>query len=216
MISALHSPSSRPRGTRPAAARAAPAWIDAIREAAQRRRRFASARALSHYLEARRQQRAGDTAKWVEHLRLAVTYDEVSPELRVALAAALADKGDLGPSEGEARRALELGASEGTASEVHVLLGQIAVARRQNQRAALAFRTAMRLGRAHRRGRAGRSRAVAAPLGALLERRRGRGGATLDELATYVGDSSGFRLAGALLKRREPGKTERHLRRAVS
>jgi tetratricopeptide (TPR) repeat protein len=193
---------------------------DAMREARRDEgERFASARAMAHYLEARRWERAGDAAKWVEQLRLAVTYDEQSPELRVALAAALADKGDLGPAEGEARRALELRASGATAAEAHVLLGQIALARRQTQQAALAFRTAIRL----EIGLAAKGeRADPEPwrlLSALYLEGNDEDAAvrTLDDLAAHVpGDGSGFRELGrALLKRREPGRAERHLRRAV-
>jgi tetratricopeptide (TPR) repeat protein len=181
--------------------------------------RFASARAISHYLEARRYERAGDAAKRVEHLRLAVTYDEESPELRVALAGALADKGDLGHAEGEARRALELGARGATASEAHVLLGEIASARRQGEQAVLSFRTAIRI----EAGLAGAGEAVDAEpwrvLAALYLEMGDEEAAvlTLEDLATYVpGDGSGFRELGrVLLKRREPGRAEQHLRRAV-
>src|SRR6266511_1172402 len=85
---------------------------DAMREAHRDAGdRFASPRAIAHYLDARRFARANDLAKAVEHLRLAVTYDEESPELRVSLAAALAEAGQLEPAEGEARRALELAAA---------------------------------------------------------------------------------------------------------
>jgi tetratricopeptide (TPR) repeat protein len=195
--------------------------LDAMREVARRddSARPASARAFSHYLEARRHSRAGDVDRAAEQLRLAVTYDEQSPELRVSLAQALAEMGQLGPAEGEARHALELSATGVTASEAHVLLGQIAAARRQTERASLAFRSAIRLQTAL-------AVAGAAPdpepwrlLAALYVDAGDEEAAvrTLEDLATRLpADGSGFRELGrTLLERREPGRGERYLRRAV-
>ncbi len=193
---------------------------DAIREAQRDAgEHFASARAISHYLEARRHARAGDAARAVEHLRLAVTYDEESPELRVSLAEALAEVGELGLAEGEARRALELSAKGATASEAHVLLGRIAGARRQTQQAALSFRSAIRIESAHA---AEGERPDPEPwrLLASLYLEAGDEEAavrTLEDLAGHApGDGSGFRELGrALLERHEPGRAERYLRRAA-
>jgi Flp pilus assembly protein TadD len=207
-------------GAAPAAASSAHVDREAIEEArGGERGRFASARAISHYLEARRHAREGDAAKRVEHLRLAVTYDEESPELRVGLAAALAEKGDLTAAEGEARRALELGARGATASEAHVLLGEIAGARRQTEQAILSFRAAIRVETAL----AGEGEDVDADPWRLLATTYLEAGdedaavRTLDDLAAHrPGDGSGFRdLGRALLKRRQPGRAEQHLRRAV-
>jgi tetratricopeptide (TPR) repeat protein len=193
---------------------------DAIREARRgASEHFASARAIAHYLEARRHQRAGDAARTVEHLRLAVTYDEESPELRVSLAEALADAGELGPAEGEARRALELSAKGPTASEAHMLLGRIAAVRRQAQQAALSFRSAIRIESALA---AEGERPDPEPWRLLASLYLDGGDEdaavrTLEDLASHVpGDGSGFRELGrSLLERREPGRAERHLRRAV-
>src|SRR6266545_4619784 len=193
---------------------------DAMREARRNAgERFASPRAIAHYLDARRFARANDLAKAVEHLRLAVTYDEESPELRVSLAAALAEAGQLEPAEGEARRALELAAAGATASEAHVLLGRIAAARRQREQAALAFRNAIRLEKALA---ADGERPDPEPwrlLAALYLDAGDEEAAVraLDDLVALVpGDGAGFRELGrAFLDRHEPGRAERHLRRAA-
>jgi len=194
---------------------------DAMREVVRRDdgERRASSRAFSHYLEARRHSRSGDLARAAEQLRLAVTYDEESPELRVSLAEALAEMGELVPAEGEARRALELSATGATASEAHVLLGQIAAARRQTDRASLAFRSAIRVETAL----AAAGEAPDPEPWRLLATLYAEGGdeeaavRTLEDLASRLpGDGSGFRELGrTLLERREPGRAERYLRRAV-
>ncbi len=181
--------------------------------------RFASARAISHYLDARRHLRTGNATKALEHLRLAVTYDEESPELRVSLAEALAETGELGLAEGEARRALELTANGPTASDAHVLLGRIASARHQPQQAALSFRSAIRMETALA-SEGERPDAEPWVLLASLYLESGDEEAavrTLDDLAVRVpADGSGFREMGrTLVEKHEPGKAERHLRRAV-
>jgi tetratricopeptide (TPR) repeat protein len=181
--------------------------------------RFASPRAISHYLDARRHLRLGDLRRAAESLRLAVTYDEESPELRVSLAIALADAGALAQAEGEARRALELSPAGATASEAHVLLGELAAARRQREQAALAFRSAIRIETALAQA----GEAVDPEPWRLLARLHLEGGdedaavRTLEDLATRApGDASGFRVLGrVLLDRREPARAERHLRRAA-
>src|SRR5512133_2626170 len=111
-----------------AAPRAAPrGHVDpeAVREArrltVEQGGRWASPRAISHYLSARRLVRAGDAEKAVEQLRLAIAYDEQNPELHVSLAEALTLVGQLDAAEVEARHALELGDGAGpTASDAHV------------------------------------------------------------------------------------------------
>jgi tetratricopeptide (TPR) repeat protein len=194
---------------------------DAIREARRAAgERFASARAISHYLDARRAARAGDVAKTIEHLRLAVTYDDESPELRVSLAEALADSGRLEAAEAEGRRALALAPQGATASDAQVLLGRIAAARRQPEAAASALRSAIQL---ERRLAEGGERPDPMPwrlLAALQADAGDEEGAvkTLEDLAAVVpGDGSGFRELGRVyLDRHEPGRAERHLRRAAA
>jgi len=193
---------------------------EAIREArGNGGEHFASARAISHYLDARRHLRDGDSARALEHLRLAVTYDEDSPELRVSLAEALAEGGDLGLAEGEARRALELSAHGPTASDAHVLLGRIASARRDTQQAALSFRSAIRIETALA---AEGERPDPEPWELLASLHLDAGDEeaavrTLEDLASRVpADGAGFREMGrTLLEKPEPGRAERHLRRAV-
>ncbi len=209
-----------------AAARAAPASPrhhvdpDAIRETRRTPGdRFASARAIAHYVEARRAARAGDLPKAVEHLRLAVTYDDESPELRVSLAAALADTGRLEAAEAEARRAVELASEGPTASEAQVLLGRLAQLRHEPEQAALAFRTAMRL----EKQLAGRGESPDAAPWRLLAALHAEAGdeeaaaRTLEELAVLApADGGGFRELGRVyLEQHQPGRAERHLRRAV-
>lgn len=203
-------------------ARAAPrrqADPDAIREVRRGEGRFASSRAISHYLEARRNGRAGDLEKAAEHLRLAIAYDEGSPELRVSLAEALAALGRLEPAEAEARRALELGRDGPAAVEASVLLGRIASQRHRTEQAVLSYRQAIRVETALTE--AGEPpdpipwRLLAAEyVGAGDEDSAVK---TLEDLASRrPGDGTGFRELGrAYLERREPGRAERHLRRAV-
>src|SRR6266568_587964 len=121
---------------------------DAIREARRLAgERFASPRAISHYLDARRAARAGDVPKLVEHLRLAATFDPDSAELAVSLAEVLADVGQSDGAEVEARRALELEGRGATAADAQVLLGRVAAARSRPEEAAKSLRRAMELER---------------------------------------------------------------------
>lgn len=206
-----------------AGARAAPgrhADPDAIREV---RRidvsRFASPRAISHYLEARRNGRAGDLERAAEHLRLAVAYDEASPELRVSLAQALAMLGQIEQAEAEARRALELGRDGAAASEAHVLLGRIAGARRRTEQAILSYRHAIRIEAALAQSGEPPDPEPWRLLAAAYVEAGDEEAAvrTLEDLAARApGQGEGFRELGrALLDRREAGRAERHLRRAA-
>jgi tetratricopeptide (TPR) repeat protein len=192
---------------------------DAIREVRREAGRFASSRAISHYLEARRSGRAGNLEKAAEHLRLAVAYDEESPELRVTLAETLAALGQLDAAEAEARKALELGRDGPAATEAHVLIGRIATVRRRPEQAIAAFRQAIRAASALAEGA---EPPDPAPW-RLLASAYAAGGdddaavKTLDDLAARrPGDGSGFRELGRIyLEKHEPARAERHLRRAV-
>ncbi|HET7827066.1 MAG TPA: tetratricopeptide repeat protein [Anaeromyxobacter sp.] len=206
-----------------AAAHAAPrrqADPDAMREVRRgAAARWASSRAISHYLEARRNARAGNLEKAAEHFRLAVAYDEESPELRTSLAEALAAIGQLDPAEGEARRALDLARDGPAAVEAHVLLGRIATARRRPEQAIASYRQAVRAETALAEGAGppdpGPWRLLAAAYAANGDEDAAT--RTLDDLATRrPGDGSGFRELGrTYLDKREPARAERHLRRAV-
>jgi Flp pilus assembly protein TadD len=106
---------------------------DAMREAraAPTAGRHASARAISHYLAARRRLAAGDLAGRAEELRLAVAHDPESAELRACHAEALAMAGRIDEAEAEARQAVALDPGGRHAAAGLVLLGRIHAARRQ-------------------------------------------------------------------------------------
>jgi tetratricopeptide (TPR) repeat protein len=193
---------------------------DAIREVRRTASgRFASGRAIADYLEGRRRSREGDWAGAAEAFRLAITFDEGSPELRISLAQALALTGRIDSAEGEARRTLELAKGGPAAAEAHVLLSQIAAARRQPEVAALELRQAIRIETAL--AEAG-ERPDVAPWRMLaityleLGDEAAAWRALEDLTARLPGESDGFRETGRfLLERHEPGKAERHLRQAV-
>jgi tetratricopeptide (TPR) repeat protein len=193
---------------------------DAIREVQRGAGgRVASPRAIAHYLEARRAARTGDSARMVEQLRLAVTYDEQSPELRVSLAEALAESGQADAAEGEARRALALSAEAETAADAHVLLGRIAATRRQRDLARRELERAVAIARTLASdGEPPDARAWRILAALHLEAGDEAGAvAVLDDLATVLpGDGSAFRELGRVyLERRDAARAERHLRRAV-
>lgn len=178
-----------------------------------------SARAITHYLEAQRCQEAGDWHCTVAELDLAATYDDRSPELRVALAEALVLAGKLQRAEAEARRAVELSGGTGAAAtRAHVLLAQLAAGRDREQ-AVLELRLAVRI-----ETEAADAGEVPEPepwrLLALLYLELGDEQAaarTLDDLgARSPGESSAAREAGRwMLERHRPGRAEHYLRRAV-
>jgi Flp pilus assembly protein TadD len=181
--------------------------------------RFASAQAIAHYLAARRATIEGDVERAGEELRLAVAHDPESPQLRVSLAGALALAGRLDGAEAEARRALELDRSGAAAAEAHVLLAKIHTARRENERATVALRQAIRIETAL----AARGEAPDPEPWRLLAELYLEGGddgaatRVLDDAAALVpGEAAGFREMGrGLLDRRELAKAERALARAV-
>ncbi|HEY6098697.1 MAG TPA: tetratricopeptide repeat protein, partial [Anaeromyxobacter sp.] len=194
---------------------------DAVREArrADDGSHWASPRAIAHYLEARRLSRAGDAEQAVEHLRLAVAYDDRSPELRVSLAEALALLGQLDAAEGEARRALELEDGGRAAADAHVLLGRIQGARRRTDQAVVELKAAIRLETSLATAEAPPDaepwRLLAATyLDAGEDEAAVR---TLEDLAKRSpADGSAFREVGrSYLGRRDAARAERHLRRAV-
>lgn len=194
---------------------------DAIRETRRAAgERFASARAIGHYLEARRAARTGDVAKALEHLRLAVTYDDESAELRVSLAEALAESGKLEAAEAEVRRALELAdAGSATESDAHVLLARLSLARHYRAPAVQSLSASVRIEKALA---AAGERPDPLPWRLLAGVHVEAGDEenavrVLEDLATVVpGDGGGFRELGrTYLERHEPGRAERHLRRSV-
>jgi tetratricopeptide (TPR) repeat protein len=202
---------------------------EAIREARGGPAHLASPHAISHYLEARRRQRAGDPEGAVAELRLAVTWDEGSAELRVALAEALLLLGRLDGAGEEAERALSLARSATglpslsearTAADAQRVLAQVALARREPEQAIPALREAIRLEVEVAR------RDVADPepwrLLAELYAATGRPDAaeeTLEALASLLpaDAGAGYRELGRrALEADEPGGAERWLRRATT
>jgi tetratricopeptide (TPR) repeat protein len=193
---------------------------DAMRETRRPQAgRYASARAISHYLEARRDLGEGRSEDAAQQYRLAVAYDEESPELRVSLAGALAEIGDLPAAEGEARRALELSRTGPAAAEAHVLLGRIASVQQRREPAILAFKSAIRVETALAQGGDAPNPEAWRLLAAVyLEAGEEEAAVkTLEDLAARApADGTAFRELGrTFLERREASRAERPLRRAV-
>jgi tetratricopeptide (TPR) repeat protein len=86
----------------------------------------ASARAYAQYLRGRQAEQQSDWRKALEAYRAAVEADPRSAQLRVALAEALARRGDLPRSTAEARKAIELDADGPAAAEAWLVLGKTA------------------------------------------------------------------------------------------
>ncbi|BDG08865.1 tetratricopeptide repeat protein [Anaeromyxobacter paludicola] len=106
---------------------------------------LASAKAVSHYLAARKAELAGDRQAARRELELAAAYDPQDAHLRAALAEALARIDRLDLAEGEARRALELDPGGPGAAEGHLVLGKLAMLREQKDRALSELRAAVRI-----------------------------------------------------------------------
>jgi len=107
--------------------------------------RRASAPAIGHYLDAQRAQVEGDFPRALEELRLALVFDETSPQIRVAHAVVLARLDRLDEAEREAGRAVALAPEGEEAADAWLLLGRIAAHRSDRRRAADALRTAAAL-----------------------------------------------------------------------
>jgi len=99
----------------PPAAAPAMGGAEAPAAAAAKVPRVASSRAIAHYLAARLLELRGDREGVVAELRLAVAHDPQSPELRLALARALARAGKGEQAEERAREAIAIG--PGTVAE---------------------------------------------------------------------------------------------------
>jgi len=194
---------------------------EAMREARRSAgERSASPRAIAHYLEARRRQRAGDPEGAIAELRLAVTWDEASPELRVSLASALLEAGRVEPAEEEARRGLELAKGSPTAGDAEVVLARAALARREPEAAVLALREAIRIETAA----AVRGEPDPEPWRLLADVYADRGdpdaaARTLDDLARLSPEdaAAGHRELGRrAVEAGAPGRAEGHLLRAAA
>ena len=105
----------------------------------------ASAQAIGHYLGARQAEAAGDLGRALEELRLALVFDERSPQIRVARAEVLAQLDRLHDAEREAQRAVALAPEGEEAADAWLLIGQIAAHRHDLRKATDALRTAAAL-----------------------------------------------------------------------
>jgi len=198
-----------------------PADADAVREVRKGPppERYASARAIGHYLTARRKAVAGDLVGATEELRLAVAYDDGSAELRAAWAEALALTGRIEAAEGEARRAVALQPGGRAASAAHVLLGRIHSARGEPKPAleALAAARAIEVGRVAA-GEAGDPEPWRLAADVLLESGDADGAlAMAGEAAVRIGNDgrASRELGRAFLEKRDLPRAEQALRRAV-
>jgi Flp pilus assembly protein TadD len=181
--------------------------------------RYASGRAMGHYLAARLKLAGGDLVAAAEELRLAVAYDDASAELRAAHAEALALVGRLEAAEAEARKALELDQEGRAATGAHLLLARLHAARREPGLALQALDAAMAV--ETRRAAAG-EQGDPEPWRLAAEQVLQAGDADgalriLDDAAARVGnDGVGYRELGrALLERSDLPRAERALRQAV-
>lgn len=169
--------------------------------ASETRWHVASSRAIVHYLNARLLDLQGDREGVVAELRLAVTTDPQSPELRVALAEALSRAGRGEEAEERAREAISMGPGTQAAAAAWAAIGRIRAARGEVLEAAQALESALAAQRA------------LAPSGVpidpmpwrlLGELRLAAGNepaalALFEELSRRVpGEGSGFRLIGML------------------
>jgi tetratricopeptide (TPR) repeat protein len=185
----------------------------------------ASARAVGHYLAARRAQAAGDWPRALEEFRLAIVFDDRSAQLRVAHAEALARLSRLEDAEAEASQAAALDPEGAPAADAWLLLGRIAAHRRDAPRAAEALRTAAALETRLAASRVDEGDRTPDPepwqlLARVLEESGDEAGASvaLRELGERLPAEAarGWREAARrAAEARDPARAERALRRAV-
>ena len=219
LIVALAATSCAAAGKRPSADR------DAIREATRPDApdRTASARAVAHYLRARRAEIDGDFRLAADEMQQALAHDPQSPQLRLALAELLARMTQLPRAEAEARRALAEDPKGSSAAEAHLLLGKIATLQRQRDPAVAELRAAIQIQIANAGARPAEEDALDPEpwrlLGELqLEAGDEEGAArTFEDLAARIpGEGGGFREMGRyFLDRKDIPRAERYLRKAV-
>jgi Flp pilus assembly protein TadD len=195
---------------------------EAIREAQRKEAapRAASPRAIAHYLEARRLLADEEFDRAADAFRQAVVHDDASPELRLALAQALALAGRADAAAAEAKRAVALAHGEAIAADAHLLLGRLHADRGDLDAAILAVRQAVKLAAADADGRG--DAPDPEPWHVLAELYAGSGdeaaaARALEDLAVRVPDAAGgFRELGRLLlERGELAPAEKRLRRAI-
>lgn len=187
--------------------------------------RRASARAIAHYLAARRAEGEGDLQRALQEIRLALVFDEGSAQVRMAHAEVMARLDRLPEAEAEARRAAALDPDGEAASDAWLLVGRIAAHRRDLAAAREALQRAQRLALAQAAARGPDEDRLPDPeawrvLGRALLAGGDEGGAaaTWADLGRHlpIDAARGYReMARAYLEARDPVRAERWLRAAV-
>lgn len=205
-----------------AGALAAPAAAAARGAPAARR---ASARAIAHYLSARRAEGQGDLPRALQEIRLALVFDEGSAQIRSLHAEVLARLDRLPEAEAEAHRAVRLDPEGETAADAWLLLGRIAAHRHDLPAARQALQQAQRLARAAAAARAPDEERLPDPEPwRVLARAELAAGDEAGAAATWAdlgksqpGEAArGYReMARAALEARDPARAERWLRAAA-
>ncbi len=184
--------------------------------------RRASARAIAHYLSARRAEGEGDLPRALQEVRLALIFDEASAQLRSLHAEVLARLDRLPEAEAEAHRAVALEPDGEPAADAWLLLGRIAAHRRDLPAARQALHQAQRLERAAASARGPDEDPLPDPEPwRVLGRAQLAGGDEEGAAATWADlgrtlpseAARGYReMARAALEARDPPRAERWLR----
>lgn len=182
--------------------------------------RDASPLAIAHYLESRRLLADGEAGAAAEALRQAIVHDGASPELRLALAEALAVAGRADEAQVEAERVVALARGDAIAADAQLLLGRLHAARGEVEPAIAAVQRAVKLAAADADARGEAPDPEPWSLLAELYLASGDEAAaarTFDALAVRLpGAGGGFRELGrALFERDELAAAETQLRRAT-
>ncbi|MBI5068674.1 MAG: tetratricopeptide repeat protein [Deltaproteobacteria bacterium] len=187
--------------------------------------RRASARAIAHYLSARRAEGQGDLPQALQEIRLALVFDEGSAQIRSLHAEMLARLDRLPEAEAEARRAVSLEPDGEPAADAWLLLGRIAAHRNDLPAARHTLREARRLELelAAARGPDEDRLPDAEPWRALARAELAGGdengaAATWADLGRWLPAEAarGYReMARAALEARQPARAERWLRAAT-
>jgi tetratricopeptide (TPR) repeat protein len=189
-----------------------------------REERWASAKAIAAYLDARLAAGDGDRHRVLDALRLALVHDPLSPQLRTSYAEALARAGRVDAALGEALRAIELAPRGAAAADAQLALGKILQQARRPEGALRAFEAAARLEGERVRALPEEARDLDPEPWRMLARARFEAGdvsgasAACEALAVLDREdaAAGFReLARRLLDAKNAAAAEGRLRRAV-
>lgn len=169
----------------------APLAAAALLAAAPSAGRIASSRAIAHYLAARLLDQSGDHEGAAAALRLAAAHDPQSPEIRVALAEALARAGRGDEAEEAAREGIAIGPGTPAAADGFELIGRLRAARGDIPEATAALEAALAIQR------------TLAPQGVPIDPRAWR---LLGEIRLARGDEAGAVQLFEELSARKPGE----------